>query len=1274
MADAGLVRESNTVATGGTGIAANNHAKWYVLLGQFDAAGFHELSLRRTPSWRTAETEASKVTRRWFDGPGAGMEKLDQLARGLLLPAEVAAWIRDRRRLLSTSATPFRPASVMAAVEATRGVVRDHRIFDRWLSGLRHAMIAPAPWQPRWAEDIPRPSLPRLTGQPLTVVSGDMGSGKSRYIRQQLARYVQHVRATEPVRLVVPLLLEAEQLPCVVAAADPWAAAVRAFLVGYSPTISIEERERLADLLVARCRAGDISMVVACDGLDELPHRTLMHLLDQASGPVVRFLRAEGASVVLGVRSGTDAERITTAFVEGASKATVEPARVGALNRAELVALARAWRVPLPPGHLAEFLARYPTALLAACGLATGATEQNDSQLLEGVVRRLFAGEWKDGAELAPPSMDSALGAAADVAFAMATDGAEWRYSASAAWVRRRATAVAGDGVLTALERLLPQLLQQHTHDVTWTHAAVQEFLVGWHLGNGMPGDKAREFLRRRWWQHAQWRRVTIHTLACTRDPQPLLDLLVTEARTDPFAVLDRLLLQCAHVVPVSEPARLDALTRLRPQATALVPISRRFHSYRDSMPDGLKRVPELLRSHGSNAFTGCGVADFLYPQLEWEIKHHNSTGEPIRHHFSPLFVSALRAGFPVAVRLFRQCAGLVSPAVPMGVFFNAAEIVAAAAPWIETTELFLLNDPSRKHPWIKGEARFAITTELWARGVTVRISQLARRAELGLLMANLGPVDTARLLSSTCGSPAAGSQCSRDELSSTADETIAQAGTDQLTALLDESSITAPMRVAVALQLMRRGQALAREAVTSECVAQTLAHRCRSSTSRAQAIELLDGLLYDRQFGWAQDALAGATSVAVVRVLARHGRRRAARAVLDRVLAETGRYGLGLLPVLEFDIDLTEPQVVDLLQRTHHSGDGADGEDRERIHRALRRIGPDARRAVWQYAAPNGFVRSYVEAGYQIEKWMLHEVLSLEELRDAVQSAPTTERALQLLRSVLRVSPPEARNLAAEIAGTGWEEHLARCSSHMSCRFFRGLSELFPTDIREQVAIHGEGLELIAVGRYDLMSHWRPNQTVLGRMNAHRPVAEALAVAAANDTAGLDRLKELALHDDDYESALAKASPAVGRSVMESRIASKEVVLDHNRAYRLFTLGSPQGIDWYAQAIATSSRGSIPWSHARTADAPTALAAMCRLLQEWASRTDIEAKANLAAAMYDAWNSWSELLTPEGADEIRRALASHAPDIAASLASLGTRHIPEAVHAVFAPHSTPAT
>jgi hypothetical protein len=122
----------------------------------------------------------------------------------------------------------------------------------------------------------------------------------------------------------------------------------------------VAERDRLAGLLLPRSRNGDVGVVVACDGLHELPHTTLLRLLDQASGPVTRFLRAEGASVVLGVRSAADAERIVSAFAADATDGTGKPVRVGALTREELATLAEAWHIPLSSHRLDEFLVGIP--------------------------------------------------------------------------------------------------------------------------------------------------------------------------------------------------------------------------------------------------------------------------------------------------------------------------------------------------------------------------------------------------------------------------------------------------------------------------------------------------------------------------------------------------------------------------------------------------------------------------------------------------------------------------------------------------------------------------------------------------------------------------------------------------------------------------------------------------------------------------------------------------------------------------------------------------
>lgn len=1243
LAEAGLVRESGTVATGDGDIAANNHAKWYVLLGQYDLPDFGELKARRDRSWRSAETEASKVTRRWFEEPGAGMEKVGYLARGLLLPAEVAGWISDRRRALSKSASPYRSAAVLTAVEATRGLVRDYRVFDRWLSELGATLTAPAPWQPNWTRDIPRLSLPPLPRQPVTVVSGDMGSGKSRYIRQELARLAQNARNARDGRPTVPLILGAEHLPAVAADPDPWSCAVRAFVTDHSASLTVAERDRLAGLLLSRSRNGDVGVVVACDGLDELPHTTLLRLLDQASGPVTRFLRAEGASVVLGVRSATDAERIVSAFAD-ATDGTGKPVRVGALTREELATLAEAWHNPLSSHRLDEFLARHPTALLAACGLATGAAERNDSELLQSVVRRLLAGEWKTAAEVSPVRLDAALAAAAEVAFTMAGDQAEWRYSTAAAWARRAVTEAAGDDILEAVGRLLPRLLQRHAHEVTWVHAAVQEFLVGYHLSNGLPQAAALEFLRRRWWQHAQWRRVAVHAVACAHDPVPFLGLLAEEARADPFAVLDGLLLRCSKVAPVPASARTGAFSRLRPVAKAMVPVLRSGSWHSHSPPDGLAWAPELLRSLGADAFDGFGPADFLH--------RYRDSGGQVKCSPSPFLLPAIQAGAPAALQLFRRSVGLLSPAVSM-TGWNVPEAVAAAVPWIDTTELLVLNELVMSHPpWIYHEhwwaqCQVAIATELWARNLKASAPRLAQAADLGLLMANLGPAATAALLSVPC--LAVIPRCGQDRLADYADKVIARSRTSHLVTLLREPSTSPSVRVAAVLQLAKRGEPLDQAAVLREDVARALAHQCPLVESSGQATDLLDALLDDVRFPWAEEVLAGAGTVSAVLAPARHGRQNSARKVFNQVLAGSSEYGLSLLPLLEAGLDLTEPEIVGILQRTHHSGDPADEAEDALIYRALLRLGPEARRAVWDYAAPGGNVRMYVESGYVIQSRMLHEVMTLDELVDAARSARTMEKTTRFLRAALRLSPAAARSLAAEIADKNWEEHLAKCNEQMSCRLFAGLSELFPSAIREQVSIHAEGLKLIEAGRYDLVQEWRParNPFFKGHLQyQYWPVAKALAAAADRDAAALEVLKSLALVNDEYERALAEVNPVAGRSVMESRVLANAVEMDVNRAAAMLRVGSPLAIDWYVRSIA-SSGGSVPWFGG---NAEVALAFLRRLLQEWVSRTDTEPRVRLAVKIFETWDRWAESFADEETLDIRKTLALHADGIAASL------------------------
>lgn len=1243
LAEAGLVRESGTVATGDGDIAANNHAKWYVLLGQYDLADFRELKARRDRSWRSAETEASKVTRRWFEEPGAGMEKVGYLARGLLLPAEVAEWISARRRALSKSASPYRAAAVLRAVEATRSLVRDYRVFDRWLSELGATLTTPAPWQPIWTRDIPRLSVPPLSRQPVTVVSGDMGSGKSRYIRQELARLAKNARNAREGRPIVPLILGAEHLPAVAADPDPWACAVRAFVTDHSASLTVAERDRLAGLLLSRSRNGDVRVVVACDGLDELPPTTLVRLLHPASGPVTRFLRAEGASVVLGVRSATEAERIVSAFAADATDGTGKAVRVGALTREELATLAEAWHIPLSSHRLDEFLARHPTALLAACGLATGAAARNDSELLQSVVRRLLAGEWKTAAEVSAARLDAALAVAAELAFTMAGDQGEWCYSMAAAWARRAVTEAAGDDILEAVGRLLPRLLQQHAHEVTWVHAAVQEFLVGYHLSNGLPQAAALEFLRRRWWHHAQWRRVAVHAVACAHDPVPFLGLLAEEARADPFAALDGLLLRCSKVAPVPASARTDALSRLRPLAKAMVPVLRSGSGHRGSPPDGLGWAPELLRSLGDDAFDGFGPADFLH--------RYRDSGGQVKCSPSPFLLPAIQAGAPAALQLFRRWVGLLSPAVSL-TGWNVPEAVAAAVPWIDTTELLVLNELVMSHPsWIYAEhwwaqCQVAIATELWARNLKASVPRLAGTADLGLLLANLGPATTAALLSVPC--LAAMPRCGQDRLADYADKVIARSRTSHLVTLLRESSTSPSIRVAAALQLAKRGEPLDQAAVLREDVAQALAHQCRQAESSGQATDLLDALLDDVRFPWAEEVLAGAGTVSAVLALARHGCQSSARKVFNQVLAGSSEYGMGLLPLLEAGLDVTEPEIVGILQRTHHSGDPVDEAEDALIYRALLRLGPEARRAVWDYAAPGGNVRMYVESGYVIQSRMLHEVMTLDELVDAARSASTMEKTTRFLRAALRLSPAAARSLAAEIADKNWEEHLAKCDEQMSCRLFAGLSELFPSAIREQVSIHAEGLKLIEAGRYDLVQEWRP---VRNPFNGHLQyqywrVARALAAAADRDAAALELLKSLALVNDEYERALAEVNPVIGRSVMESRVLASAVAMDVNRAGAMFRVGSPLAIDWYVRSIAGSG-GSVPLFGD---NAEVALAFLRRLLQEWVSCTDTEPRVRLAVKMFETWDRWAESFADEETVDIRKTLALHADDIAASL------------------------
>jgi hypothetical protein len=70
--------------------------------------------------------------------------------------APLLDWAREKLGLV---------VEIVAAVEATRDLVHDHRLLDGWLARLRSALTVPAPWQPSWARDVPRLSLPRALGQ-----------------------------------------------------------------------------------------------------------------------------------------------------------------------------------------------------------------------------------------------------------------------------------------------------------------------------------------------------------------------------------------------------------------------------------------------------------------------------------------------------------------------------------------------------------------------------------------------------------------------------------------------------------------------------------------------------------------------------------------------------------------------------------------------------------------------------------------------------------------------------------------------------------------------------------------------------------------------------------------------------------------------------------------------------------------------------------------------------------------------------------------------------
>ena len=1305
LENSGLVRVAEKVSTAGLNVPANNHAKWFILLGQFRARNFtHLLQVRarlkrelaeyqadtdadpnrKPPSFASAESEANKIARRWYLLPGTGLEKFDHLTRALSLPEDVSAWLRKRRRETGQhlkkfdqlAEVPFDPEHVIAAIESTRDVVHARRLIADWLDEVARIYSAPPTWAPNAPPDIKRVGAGLLNStDKLTIVIGPAGAGKTRWLQAQTANAatlsVQNGRERRGPR--IPLYVHAADLTSPAAASEPFEElqlrTIRAAITHTRSSFAIDDCEAIEHELHRLSNSGDANFLVIIDGVDEIPDDALRMLTMAGNSPLDSWLSHPQASVVMGVRDGPAA---STLIRRERPKPGV--VAVSLLDEHEFGQMARNWGADLNQQQLVAMRSRFPTALLATFAFSYGRPDARTADLYELAIRGMLSHRWKDALVAHEMSTDHLIDIAGAIAHHAATyDDNRWLTSDTAPRMRRIARAAgASHDELSALAAVVPGLDTNSDH-IGWAHATVQDFLVAWHMTHSLSSKTAMDYLRQRWWHRTEWRRVAVHFASLSEDPTPLLEALDNDARNDPFGQLDVLALHCASEAEdkVATPETVQRMIAM--VAAPNLPIDPHLQS-----------VAEALALYGgADAFARIDPRAYLDEDGE-SPSRALLAGVSVGDRSALSALTGMLARFTSSELWYEPGSEWKDPEDPDPPP-TWSETIEAALPHLGLDELTAgLQSPFTLLP------RLLFRQEMIRRSLVAEIPHHPRLGDVRAFIEGGTPEQARRAFLEflECGMrywrisgeihPALHTEERADEReywdplehAAAKADVLARALPQQFLLQVAQSpDIEHWTRVRLINAATRLGSTAFAGLASDETLLMEGLHESvrllgsRSGFDRNRgAINALDTVLLA---GLSSSQYSSATRAALLETVAGCGELRVSvRIEAIRLLDEIDsghacRLGVQVLRQTTKCPDWSYFTLFSILKR-QDLGAAVEAISRVGLSHDYYETGLELlliRNAV-QEQSDQDKRTLYDEANYVVRNAaaaFLHEFASVAELAGKVRQSErpsVTDPALQALAHI-------DGGIAALFLDEALPDHFPKCLDPMACGDLTdALEAAAPPGLRRQTTIHRQGLRMIAQGDFTPVSSYE--ELIKARKQAGRTpdemcgrLAAALSNAARTSRVGFAMLEERMLEHPEFEYRLFQADADLARSLLERALVTGDAEWTTDRTARLAHFGSALAMDHQIASIRAEDQLLINvWNpHSDWAmmsgeyieEYEHIQSSSCRdAMLRLTNAYSLEATPQLARALRETVMTYAGHLTLDDSGQVRRALAQH--------------------------------
>ncbi|WP_328468860.1 hypothetical protein OHA21_00230 [Actinoplanes sp. NBC_00393] len=510
------------------------------------------------------------------------------------------------------------------------GEARAQRVVQAWLEQV----VAMYGQRPTWVRilagppNITRDILRTVGVQPVTVVVGETGSGKTCWMREQTTQLAKDaIRALgSGERLIIPIpvhagdlamRLEYRDLTVLVAPSpglhehDASLLTIEECIDKTSATLSPADRHFLVQHLLSALHSTEVDFVVAIDALDEAGERnTRRHLL-----PVIDAFRARANTrLLITARHESRYESLLRGLSEhGGSDDHIRS--IPPLGPDELETLGQAWLGSVAGPKWVDLVRRAPTIhssirersksgtsalaasippsimfnpLLSSFAFAVARELHTETRseshelpsvdaLYHEVLRRLLRHEWKD--ELLVEQelvLDTRLDILAEIAFFLTSAHDSRSATAGAVRDQLRRSYLARDvsrveeldAEIVACSTVLHGVDAKASRNVRWSHPSLGTWLVAHHLFRSFPCEQAIAWLRDRWWHDSTWQDVTVFYAGRVSDSSALFEALEVDGQEDPLAVIDQLAVRCASYL--QSPARSKpAMRRLLAIASA---------------------------------------------------------------------------------------------------------------------------------------------------------------------------------------------------------------------------------------------------------------------------------------------------------------------------------------------------------------------------------------------------------------------------------------------------------------------------------------------------------------------------------------------------------------------------------------------------------------------------------------------------------------------------------------------------------------------------------